>query len=182
MWAKARNLREVRQIDADAAAAAAEHDAGRGCTRTDRLERWARFGDFYLGTFAQAVPVREVPGALAASFSQCRGPTCGNDFATFLRSSEQSSCCSAACQCSSCWLFSHRALVGNYLFARRKRLQMIHAGRFLPLHDLMTRIADEGGTLIIEAPSLGWRVTDAWWTTGRSAQPCTLSTARRCGI
>ena len=61
-------------------------------------------------------------------------------------------------------VFGVYAAVGNCVFERRVRSRMRRCGRFLRLHDVRQRIAAEGGTLIIEGPSLGWNFTHAWWT------------------
>ena len=52
----------------------------------------------------------------------------------------------------------------NYLSERRIRLRMQRCGRFLRLSDARLRIAENGGTLIIENPTIAWDITHAWWT------------------
>lgn len=56
------------------------------------------------------------------------------------------------------------AIAYNYLLERRLQSKMRHRGRFLRWKDALKRISAEGGTLIIEDPSLGWNYTHAWWT------------------
>jgi hypothetical protein len=50
----------------------------------------------------------------------------------------------------------------NYLSERRVRLRMQQCGRYLPLSDARLRIAEKGGTLIIENPTVSWDITHAW--------------------
>lgn len=52
----------------------------------------------------------------------------------------------------------------NYLSERRVRLRMQQCGRYLPRSDARLRIKKEGGTLIIENPTVSWDITHAWWT------------------
>lgn len=52
----------------------------------------------------------------------------------------------------------------NYLSERRIRLRMQRCGRFLRLSEARLRIAEKGGTLIIENPTIAWDITHAWWT------------------
>ena len=56
------------------------------------------------------------------------------------------------------------AVVGNYLFEHRLQSRMRRCGRLLRWKNALGRISTEGGTLIIENPSLGWNFTHAWWT------------------
>src|SRR4051812_30874654 len=47
----------------------------------------------------------------------------------------------------------------------RFRARMWRCGRLLRLSQLHDRVTKEGlGTLIINSPSLGWGITQAWWT------------------
>ena len=50
--------------------------------------------------------------------------------------------------------------VGEVWFQHRMR----RARRFLSIAQVHDRIADCGGTLIIESPSFGWKYSRAWWT------------------
>jgi hypothetical protein len=56
------------------------------------------------------------------------------------------------------------AIVANYLSERRLKSRMKRRGRYLRISDARRRIESDGGTLLIEAPSLGWNFTRAWWT------------------
>jgi hypothetical protein len=56
------------------------------------------------------------------------------------------------------------AVTANYRLGRRLRSRMRRCGRFLRIRSVTGRIAADGGTLIIESPSLGWNFTHAWWT------------------
>lgn len=56
------------------------------------------------------------------------------------------------------------AVTVNYQFERRVRSRMRRCGRYLRISETRWRIAENGGTLIIENPSLGWNFTHAWWT------------------
>lgn len=50
----------------------------------------------------------------------------------------------------------------NFLSERRVRVRMQQCGRYLPLSDARLRIAEKGGTLIIENPTVSWDITHAW--------------------
>jgi len=56
------------------------------------------------------------------------------------------------------------AFVMNVASELRVRSRMVRCGRYLRLRDLRGRIASDGGTLIVESPTLAWGVTRAWWT------------------
>ncbi|QDS95655.1 hypothetical protein FF011L_44530 [Roseimaritima multifibrata] len=70
------------------------------------------------------------------------------------------------------------AVTANYMFERRIRRRMRRSGRYLSLSIARERIASDGGTLIIENPSLGWSFTHAWWTPDdvRSSSPFAVPT------
>ncbi|MCU0718605.1 MAG: hypothetical protein MUC83_02790 [Pirellula sp.] len=50
----------------------------------------------------------------------------------------------------------------NYLSQPRVRLRMQQCGRYLSRSDAGLRIKKEGGTLIIENPTVSWDFTHAW--------------------
>jgi hypothetical protein len=56
------------------------------------------------------------------------------------------------------------AVSANYLRELRIRSRMRRHGRYLRLSEIRSRIGQNGGTLIIEKPSLGWNFSHAWWT------------------
>lgn len=70
------------------------------------------------------------------------------------------------------------AAVANFVFELRVRRRMRRCGRWLSSSNVRDRIAASGGTLIIEAPSLGWNFTHAWWTSDDvlSTSPYTIPT------
>ena len=43
-------------------------------------------------------------------------------------------------------------------------IQLRSRGRFIRSREIRNRIRDQGGTLIIESPAMGWNITRAWWT------------------
>ena len=67
------------------------------------------------------------------------------------------------------------AVVMNCVSELRVRSRMVRCGRYLRPRDLRRRIASDGGTLLVESPTLGWGVTRAWWTPddvlGKSPHP-----------
>lgn len=52
----------------------------------------------------------------------------------------------------------------NFAIERRFLYQLRQSGRYLRLSSARARISEEGGTFIIEKPTLGWNFTHAWWT------------------
>ena len=52
----------------------------------------------------------------------------------------------------------------GYISELRVWLRMYRLGRFLRPRAARLRVSAEGGTLIVESPTLGWGTTRAWWT------------------
>ncbi len=61
-----------------------------------------------------------------------------------------------------CVLGGH--VVSSNLMKLRTRRLMRRQGRWLSESDLLARIEQEGGTAIIESPTVGWRIARLWWT------------------
>ena len=70
------------------------------------------------------------------------------------------------------------ALVYNWISRYGLRSRMRRCGRYLSLAESQLRIAQDGGTLILESPSLHWDYRRAWWTPDevRSRSPFTVQT------
>src|ERR1043165_8076429 len=54
--------------------------------------------------------------------------------------------------------------LGHYSDTRRATRLMRERGRLLAQPDFERRLAKKSGTVILELPTLGWRVLRAWWT------------------
>lgn len=56
------------------------------------------------------------------------------------------------------------SFVGNLAREIRFHGRMRRIGRCVPPSQLARQMAAEEGTIIVESPTLGWRVSRAWWT------------------